>query len=74
MANELLLWLVTVVSGNASTSVLDEVQQQLAQCDAQGGGNASLPRNEDTKGFAASISKCRTLDDLDKKLKPVLTG
>lgn len=74
MANELLLWLVTVVSGKASAAVLDEVQQQLAQCDAQGGTNTAVQRNEDPAGFAAALSVCRNVDDLDKKLKPVLTG
>lgn len=68
------MWLVTVVSGKASAAVLDEVQQQLAQCDAQGGSNTAVPRNEDTAGFAATLATCRTVDDLDKKLKPVLTG
>ncbi len=74
VANELLLWLVTIVSGNASQGVLNEIQQQLAQCESHGGANSAIPKGEDLAGFASTLSTCRKLEDVDKKLRPVLTG
>lgn len=64
--------MATQASGSASDAYLAQLQQKINECDAAGGQNADIPKDEDLSVFPEIVGVAQTPGDVDECVGPLL--
>ena len=52
-------------SGVAPASYMNQLQQQIIECDKKGGSDASIPAGETTADLLAVLASAQTVEELE---------